>query len=324
MRLFLAFLYVLILGTIMSCKFGDVSSDNGSDILALECAIIESPAPERMEVLKTKFEVASDEVMVIAHRASWKHAPENSLCAIAASIETEVDMIEIDVLQTKDGVLVLMHDDTLGRTTNGTGHVKNSTYDYIRSLHLKNRAGGPEAALTDQRVPTLREALRLAKDNVMINLDMKADVYEEAQQLLAELEMEDQVLMKMAAKPDDPRLQNTGFWGGSYFMPIVREDFGESLSQLVQGYEKLKPEAIEVVYQNNAFLNEGIESARKTGIRIWVNTLAPTHAAGHTDEKSLTDPDSHWGFLIDSGVSMIQTDEPEALKEYLQHRKLAN
>ena len=193
-------------------------------------------ATNRIDVLQNRLENEHDStVMVVAHRAAWKEAPENSLCAIAASITLGVDMIEIDVLQTNDGHLVLMHDDTLGRTTNGTGRVDNVDIAYINSLNLKNRAGGSDEVLTDQKIPTLEEALRFAKDKVLINLDMKADVYDEAQALLLELDMEDQVIVKMAAKPDDPRLADPTFVGDSYFMPIIREDFNEALSTLAPG-----------------------------------------------------------------------------------------
>ena len=60
------------------------------------------------------------------------------------------------------------------------------------------------------------------------------------------------------------------------------------------------------MYQSDAFLEEGEETVRESGARLWVNTLAPHHAAGHTDARAVQDPDAHWGYLIDAGVSIIQ------------------
>ena len=294
-----------------------------ASVVPIQCAEVSSIPDNRIEILQQRLENENDStVMVVAHRAVWQEAPENSLCAIAQSIALGVDMIEIDVLQTRDGKLILMHDDTLDRTTNGIGRVTEVDFEYVSSLYLKNRAGGPEEVLTDQKVPTLEEALRLAQDKVLINLDMKADVYDEAQALLARLEMEDQVVVKMAAMPDDPRLQDPSFVGNSYFMPIIREDFGKSLSTLAPEYEAFKPEAIELVYQDDSYLQEGVEHVIDSGARLWVNTLSPALAGGHTDELAVQDPDAHWGYLIDSGVSMIQTDEPARLLDYLREKDL--
>ena len=68
-----------------------------------------------------------NKVLVVAHRGNWSIAPENSLAAIDSAIQMKVDIVEIDIRKTKDGELVLMHDDTVDRTTNGTGKVKDKT-----------------------------------------------------------------------------------------------------------------------------------------------------------------------------------------------------
>ena len=73
--------------------------------------------------------------------------------------------------KTKDGQLILMHDATVDRTTDGTGAITNLTLAEIKQLHLKLGVGGTNAAVTDQRVPTLEEVMLLAKDKCMVNLD---------------------------------------------------------------------------------------------------------------------------------------------------------
>ena len=75
---------------------------------------------ERIMYLKEKLETPNDNhVMVVAHRGDWRNAPENSLQAIQYCIDMGVDMVEIDVRKTKDGHIVLMHDGSIDRTTNG-------------------------------------------------------------------------------------------------------------------------------------------------------------------------------------------------------------
>ena len=111
-------------------------------------------------------------VLVAAHRGDWRNFPENSLEAIESAINMGVDIVEIDLQRTKDGQLILMHDDRLNRTTNGKGVIADTTLAYIRTLYLKNGCD----ITTKHRVPTLEEALLLAKGRVMLNLD-KADRY---------------------------------------------------------------------------------------------------------------------------------------------------
>ena len=83
----------------------------------------------------------NDQVIVVAHRGDWRNAPENSLQAIENCIKMGVDMVEIDIRETKDGQLILMHDETIDRTTTGTGKVTDLTWDYLQTLLLRDGIG---------------------------------------------------------------------------------------------------------------------------------------------------------------------------------------
>lgn len=75
--------------------------------------------------------------MVAAHRACWKQAPENSLAAIRDCIALGVDIVEIDVRQTRDGQFVIIHDSTVDRTTDGRGRVEQFSLADLRQLRLR-------------------------------------------------------------------------------------------------------------------------------------------------------------------------------------------
>ena len=77
---------------------------------------------------------ASRKVIITGHRGAAGLAPENTLAAIRKGISFNVDRIEIDVQQTADGVVVVRHDETLNRTTNGIGLVKDKTYLEIKKI----------------------------------------------------------------------------------------------------------------------------------------------------------------------------------------------
>ena len=76
--------------------------------------------------------------MVVSHRGDWRNAPENSLQAIQNCIDMGVDMVEVDLKKTKDGHLIVMHDQTIDRTTTGKGKPENYTLEELRRFRLKN------------------------------------------------------------------------------------------------------------------------------------------------------------------------------------------
>jgi len=73
-------------------------------------------------------------IMVAAHRGDWRNAPENSLQAYKLAIEEGVDVIEVDLQKTKDGVIIIMHDETINRTTDGSGKPSDYTLAEIKKL----------------------------------------------------------------------------------------------------------------------------------------------------------------------------------------------
>jgi glycerophosphoryl diester phosphodiesterase len=261
----------------------------------------------------------SNHVMVVAHRACWRDgAPENGLNAVKACISMDVDMIEIDVRSTKDGHLVLMHDDTVDRTTNGTGAVSEMTFAQIQALRLRAGAGGAGAALTDERIPTFEAIMLLAKGKILVNLDAKADVYQAAFEVLKKTDTTDQIIMKRRVGTGDPVLKSEKPFDRVFSMPILDQKTGDP-SVLVTRQSTNGPNvAFELIFTDFGYLTSVRSQIEGLGSRIWVNSLQPSHAAGITDAKAILDPDANWGRLILNGVDMIQTDEPQQLISYLE------
>ncbi len=106
----------------------------------------------------------------IAHRGASQKCPENTLLAFRTAVKQGTDFVETDVQMTRDGELVLMHDETLDRTTNGSGFVHDHTFALLRELD----AGKGE------RVPTLRELFELARTGgIRLCLEVKGQDAEE-------------------------------------------------------------------------------------------------------------------------------------------------
>ena len=109
-------------------------------------------------------------VLLIAHRGIAARYPENTIPSLEAAAATGADVVEFDVQVTRDGALVCVHDETLERTTNGRGRVRDKTLAEIQALD----AGGwfaPEFA--GLRVPTLEEALDAVGPKAVLNLELK-------------------------------------------------------------------------------------------------------------------------------------------------------
>ncbi len=102
-------------------------------------------------------------VLRIGHRGAAGHAPENTLAAIRKGIALGVDFVEIDVRRTADGVLVVLHDGTVNRTTNGKGRVDRLC---LRDIEKLNAGSG-------EHIPTLDEVLRVASGEAGLMLELK-------------------------------------------------------------------------------------------------------------------------------------------------------
>ncbi|RLI20785.1 hypothetical protein DRO47_04510 [Candidatus Bathyarchaeota archaeon] len=111
---------------------------------------------------------------VCAHRGASYYEPENTLRAFKRALEMGAYRLELDVRSTKDGIIVVIHDDTVDRTTNGSGFVREMTLKEIKRLD----AGKGE------KIPTLEEVLEFAKNNAKLLVDVKEKGLEEK---LAEL-----------------------------------------------------------------------------------------------------------------------------------------
>jgi hypothetical protein len=95
-------------------------------------------------LLRTMSQGSQDLILVAAHRGYWINNPENSTPALKAAFDNGVEVIEIDLRTTSDGVIVISHDADLVKETNGYGFVSSTTWSQIQSLQLRDRKGNPQ------------------------------------------------------------------------------------------------------------------------------------------------------------------------------------
>lgn len=114
-------------------------------------------------------------VMITAHRGDQSAAPENTLSAFEAAIENGADYVELDVTETKDGILVILHDDSLMRTTGLEKNIWDVTYEETQKLDAGSWYSGEFAG---ERIPTLEEVIRLCKGKIKMNIEIKVTGHE--------------------------------------------------------------------------------------------------------------------------------------------------
>lgn len=286
-----------------------------------------------------------DHIMVVGHRAGVQEngqvvRAENSLAAIDAAVALGVEIIEVDVQKTSDDVYVVLHDSWLDRTTTCKGRLVERTLAQLASCRLKVGEAGPVASET---VPTLRQVLLAARGRVLVNIDNKLDLAE-LEGIFAEarsLGMEEQLIVKQNLWNERKVAEARALLGriGSkvQFMPIIADDAVEQAPFVRAATEAVGADAVELINwrreASGVTDNGGAlfrPHVRAEAIRgdwhMWVNTYAIVNkpagylAGGRGDQMAVlaSNPDDVFGFWIEQGVTIIQTDEPRAAIEWLE------
>ena len=263
----------------------------------------------------------SDRVLVVSHRSDWRNAPENSLQGIRNCIDMGVDMVEIDLKKTKDGHLVVMHDKTINRTMTGKGNAEDYTLAELKAMRLKNGAG----CKTRHQIPTLEEVMLLCKGKIMVNIDKGYDYFQEAYAVLEKTGTIDHCVIKAGLPYERVKAENGDVLDKVIFMPIVNLH-KEGAEKIINDYQlHMKPTAYELVFNDdNEEMLRLIRKVRDSGAKLFINSLWPELCGGHDDDRAveLHQPDESWGWILNQGAKLIQTDRPALLLEYLRKKKL--
>ena len=263
----------------------------------------------------------SQYMVVVSHRGDWRNYPENSLPAIESIIRMGVDMMELDLKKTKDGVLVLMHDGTLDRTTTGSGKVSDYTYEELLKFNLKRGHGIDIPGL---KIPTLRQALEVCKDRITVNVDQGYEYYDEVLAIAEELGVTDQILIKGGYPWPEVQKKLGQHKHNLMYMPVVGNVQDGESAQFKSYVQAKQPQmAYELCFNE---LNDNVRSAARkvleSGSKVWVNTIWGSLCGEHDDDKAFeaADPDAVYGPILELGTSIIQTDRPEFLIRYLEQK----
>lgn len=241
--------------------------------------------------------INEESAIICGHRGFGKFAAENSQAAFKLAAEKGVDMIEIDVRASKDGQLVLMHDASINRTTNGEGSVSQLTYAELSSFFLYD--GG---TLTTEKIPSLSETLDKVRGKLYIDIDVKSSHLKETYEMVKMYGMLNQVIFTIYDSQSNKQLLNLN--KELLTMPIIYEM--KDLTDYMVINSNLKV----AQFNSKGFTDEIINKAHEMNIAIFKNTYVNTSKTPTSDNYNEVKD-----FISKKG-KIIQTDHPEELKIY--------
>ena len=264
--------------------------------------------------------------LIAAHRgASSGNIPCNTWAAYEAGLAQGADIIEIDVSKSADGELFTFHPRTEPVFLHSEKLISEMTADEVRKLRFYNYDG----AVTEFGVSTLDETLDQLKDRCIVNIDKFPDCPAEIAAAVRRHGMQDQVLVKTNSTEEWFKIVEEVAPDLPYMIFARNEDnVSEMLTKRNLRY--LGTESLFNTEDAQIAQPEYIEQMHKMGLKVWYNAIVfnykTVHAAGHNDDISAAGkPDEGWGWLIDRGVDMIQTDWPGMLRQYMlygYHKKV--
>lgn len=251
-------------------------------------------------------------IYVAAHRGWKAKYPENTIEAFEAALSLGVDQLETDVRITKDGELVLIHDETVDRTTNGSGTVYDLTLSELKALDAGNGT----------KIPTLTEFMELVKDHPTITLDIELKEYPTGGREELAYSVCDRVLNIIDDYGFTERVViNT--WDGKLH-EYINETYGTKYKQHLY-YPQRNLEKFTGPCRKNPYLygyctcvfglisgeitiEDAKQLQKETGIRLWAGTYA-------RNEKNID-------LAIEMGAELITCDNPDKVLEILRSKNL--
>lgn len=239
-------------------------------------------------------------ILISAHRGNTGWAPENTLATYIEALKVGADFIEIDVRTSLDGKLVILHDGTLNRTTNGEGPLQNKTFIELKKLS----AGKGFIEFEKEKIPSLDEVCRLIsrwnfwhKKKTFIYVDCK----------------------DVAPAPLVETLQKYNlayesyFYGNDPFLLSLKQEFPKARlmpslrkkEEILTKIASLHPAAFDASFLN--LTQEMVDEIHSKNIRVFTDLLGPL------------DTETNYKKAAKLGVDLIQTDKPKLVLETLQH-----
>lgn len=271
---------------------------------------------------KSLFENAKNGPLVCAHRGvSGADIPCNTLSAFKAALEQGADIIELDVSKSRDGKLYVFHPGMEKAHLGVPMSLSALPSKIISKLHFLNQDNVPTVC----EINTLEEILTFLKGKCYINIDKFWIDIPGITEIIRKTGVEKQVIVK--TDTTEKYLKQVARYASDFmFMPIVSKKDEVTDKLVSEGVNCIGAEVLFKLESDEVCSDEYIKSMHEKGRIVWVNSIVYNHravlSAGHTDNIAVTgEKERGWGWLINKGFDIIQTDWCLMLKNYIEERK---
>lgn len=264
----------------------------------------------------------SNGTLIAAHRgASGGNIPCNTLAAYEIALRQGADIVEIDVAISAEGSHYVFHPGMEPAHLRSDRYICDMTDSEVRAQRFVNQDGTPTA----HGIATLDDVLDMLKGRCLINVDKFWSDVKGISSVIRAHGMADQVIVKTS--PTRECFDTIAACASDMpYMPIIRG--GDPCGEMLLKERAIRYIGSEVLFEHDdeqLASPEYIDWAHANGLKIWVNSILYDYrvelAGGHSDDASLTgDPDAGWGWLLDRGFDIIQTDWPGMLRQYMDAR----
>ncbi|AYA99771.1 glycerophosphodiester phosphodiesterase family protein [Lachnoanaerobaculum umeaense] len=263
----------------------------------------------------------NDNVQVVAHRgAAGSNIPCNTIPAFDIALKGGASILEMDLFKSTDGKIFIFHTGKEPYQLNKNIDLTKLDSEEIKKLRLINVDFNP----TQWGINSFDDVLEHFKGRCILNLDRIGDCIPDVINVVERHNMKDQVLLKHAPIPSVLKIIED-VAPDYMFMPIYMEE--DNVSEIIEkmNINYIGAELVFKTEESPVIQPEYIESMKKRGKTLWGNAVLYNYkiplSAGHTDDVSIIDdPDKGWGWLVDHGFDIIQTDWTYQCCKYLKDR----
>lgn len=263
----------------------------------------------------------NDNVQVVAHRgAAGSNIPCNTIPAFDIALKGGASILEMDLFKSTDGKIFIFHTGKEPYQLNKNIDLTKLDSEDIKKLRLINVDFYP----TQWGINSFDDVLEHFKGRCILNLDRIGDCIPDVIKAVERHNMKDQVLLKHAPIPSVLKIIED-VAPDYMFMPIYMEE--DNASEIIEkmNINYIGAELVFKTEESPVIQPEYIESMKKRGKTLWGNAVLYNYkiplSAGHTDDVSMIDdPDKGWGWLVDHGFDIIQTDWTYQCCKYLKDR----
>ena len=263
----------------------------------------------------------NDNVQIVAHRgAAGSNIPCNTIPAFDIALKGGASILEMDLFKSTDGKIFIFHTGKESYQLNKNIDLTKLDSEEIKKLRLINVDFNP----TQWGINSFDDVLEHFKGRCILNLDRIGDCIPDVINVVKRHNMKDQVLLKHAPIPSVLKIIED-VAHDYMFMPIYMEE--DNASEIIEkmNINYIGAELVFKTEESPVIQPEYIESMKKRGKTLWGNAVLYNYkiplSAGHTDDVSMIDdPDKGWGWLVDHGFDIIQTDWTYQCCKYLKDR----